>query len=132
LTSIIQHNAARLREVHGRIGETYARRGESDEAWTAWQEACAEYHARYDELAFPGGLAAGLEKIRRSDGAACEMALRYLEEPPYCIRSQYVMEDLKRALNKATLRADLAERFRAWKEKRARERALRRAQQQDQ
>ncbi len=132
MASIIQHNAARLRAVHGRIGETFARRAESDEAWRAWQEACAEYRARYDELAFPGGLAAGLEKIRQSDGATCEMALRYLEEPPYCNRSQYVMVDLKRTLNKAALRADLAERFRAWKEKRALKRALRWARQPDQ
>ncbi|CAN5767194.1 hypothetical protein BH09VER1_BH09VER1_45630 [soil metagenome] len=113
----IQHNAARLRELRARIRETVRHRDESAEARAAWEAACADFHQQYDALAFPGGLEAGLEKIRQSDRVACETAMNYLERPPYCFRSQYVMNYLRRALNKAALRHDLAARFGLWKER---------------
>ncbi len=48
--SQIQENAARLRELNEAIYRTGAARD------LEWRHACSEFHRRYDELAFPGGL----------------------------------------------------------------------------
>lgn len=55
----IRKNAARLRELHAAIGETFCLqpRGEAHHA------ACAAFHAAYDALAFPGGLGANMLKV---------------------------------------------------------------------
>ena len=61
---IIQENAKRVTQLHDRIHETVKRRDSSPEARAEWSRACAEFHAQYDALAFPGGYAAGLVKIQ--------------------------------------------------------------------
>lgn len=108
---IIETNASRLRALHARVEETVRLRDRSPEDRAAWSAACDEFHSRYDQLAFPGGLARGLKKILASDLDVCAVALEYLEDTPYCFRSQYVATSLRRALNKATLSDRLRERF---------------------
>lgn len=113
---IIQQNAARLKALYAEVNRTVQSRSQSQRDYEAWEEACQRFHAEYDSLAFPGGLTKGLELIRQSDHPTIEMALRYLEDPPYCYRSQYVATYLRRAINKATLQEPLATRFAKWKE----------------
>jgi hypothetical protein len=114
VNSIIEDNARRLDLMVKRIRDTEARRSETKEAAQAWSAACKEFEALYDQLAFPGGLHNGLERIKKNDVTAAAIALEYLESTPYCFRSQYVATSLRRALNKANLPSKLAQRFEAW------------------
>lgn len=116
MLSVIQANAKRINELQARIDETFQHRDESPEGLRAWEDACAQAHQEYGSLAFPGGYAAGLEKIKEGDVATIEVALLYLEHTPYCFRLQYVATTLSRALNKVTLPESLASRFIRWKE----------------
>ncbi|MEQ1879988.1 MAG: hypothetical protein ABL878_03360 [Burkholderiales bacterium] len=59
----IAANAAEVSRLHARIHEALRARGKSEREREAWQAACAEFHARYDALAFPGGYQAGLVGI---------------------------------------------------------------------
>jgi hypothetical protein len=113
----IQRNAARIRELHAAIHETVKHRANSPEEWKVWQETCRQFHSSYDSLAFPGGLNQGIQRIKNGDVESIETALIYLENPPYCFRSQYVATDLKRALNKASLPEPFCSRFSQWKDR---------------
>jgi hypothetical protein len=108
---VIQENAKRVTELHDRIHETVKRRDTSPEARAEWSRACDEFHTQYDALAFPGGYAAGLEKIQAGDSRAIEDALAFLEVRPYFFRSQYIRTKLTRLLKHAQLTARQTERF---------------------
>lgn len=108
---VIQENAKRITELHNRIHETVKHRDDSPEARAAWSQACAEFHAQYDGLAFPGGYEAGLLKIHAGDEGAIENALAFLEVRPYFFRSGYMRIKLMRRLKHAELSARQAERF---------------------
>jgi len=122
---MIQQNAARLKALYAEVNRTVQSRSQSQRDYEAWREACGKFHEQYDSLAFPGGLARGLELIRQSDHPTIEMALCYLEDPPYCYRSQYVATDLRRAINKATLQEPLASRYANWKAMKAAQKSAR-------
>jgi hypothetical protein len=108
---VIQENARRVTELHDRIHETVKRRDSGPEARAEWSRACDEFHTQYDALAFPGGYAAGLEKIQAGDSLAIEDALAFLEVRPYFFRSQYIRTKLTRLLKHAQLTARQTERF---------------------
>ena len=108
---VIQENAKRVSELHDRIHETVKRRDSSPEARAEWSKACGEFHSQYDALAFPGGYAAGLEKIQAGDSRAIEDALAFLEVRPYFFRSQYIRTKLSRLLKHAQLTTRQVERF---------------------
>lgn len=107
-----------MRELSSRIDETFKLRASSDSHFNLWEVACDQLHSNYDSLAFPGGLEQGLKEIKDEDLRTIEVALCYLEETPYCFRSQYVATQLKRALNKISLASMSQERFHNWKNKR--------------
>jgi len=48
----ICENAAEIVRLHSRIHETLAQRSKSSERKREWELACAEFHARYEGLAF--------------------------------------------------------------------------------
>ena len=108
---VMQKNAQRVTELHGRIHETFERRDSSPEARAEWSRACEAFHSQYDMLAFPGGYSTGLAKIRAGDNRAIEDALAFLEVRPYFFRSQYIRTKLKRLLKHAQLTARQSERF---------------------
>lgn len=112
---IIQRNAERLRNLQARVNETEKSRSKSSEHLKAWQEACKQFNEEYNSLAFPGGLREGIDKIKKGDVQTIEVALNYLEDTPFCFRSQYVATDLKRALNKVLLQEPMTSRFIKWK-----------------
>jgi hypothetical protein len=67
----IRENAAEIVRLHSRIQETYL----NPEKLREWEQACAEFHSRYDRLAFPT-LVSGRRRIKahsvwrpRSDGS---------------------------------------------------------------
>ena len=55
LKRLIAVNAADIVRLHARVHETARRRGDGAQARGDWDTACAEFHARYRHLAFPGG-----------------------------------------------------------------------------
>lgn len=87
----IKSNSAELNEINRRISQA------SPERRTEWQAAVTEFHARFDELVYPGG-GAMLNKVRAGDRVALELALRFLEVDPMHFRSGYLKEHLWRWL----------------------------------
>ena len=126
LKSQIQANAAEIVRLNARIGETVALREKSPAARRDWEQACSEFHRRYDELAFPGGYSGALERITAGDEFTIEAALCFLECRPYFFRSGYMFKDILRRLRRApqtkqqaTRLAELEHRLQAWRATRA-------------
>jgi len=122
----IRKNAEEIVRLHLRIGATYERRSESPQKMQAWEQACAEFHARYDGLAFPGGYQGGaaLTRISYGDPEAMEAALCFLEVRPYFFRSGYMFKDILRKCRRAPLSTDQVARLKViekrlgeWKER---------------
>ena len=117
-------NAEEIRKLHGRIHETFRQRGKEPGATERWSRACQEFHARYDDLAFPGGYATAMARIAQGDVDAIEAALCFVELRPYFFRSGYMFKDFMRKLKRAPLDPSQTERFErvvqaydAWKQK---------------
>lgn len=111
----IRENAAEIVRLHSRIHETFVHRSKSAEKRHEWEQACAEFHARFDKLAFPGGYQGGgaLIRVMYGDPEAMEAAICFLEIRPYFFRSGYMFKDILRKCRRAPLSADQAERLRS-------------------
>jgi hypothetical protein len=109
---VIEAGARRIQALHERIREALPAR-HTPAGRKAWEAACAEFHAQYDALAFPGGYEAGLRRIQAGDAEAIEAALVFLEQRPYFFRSQYMPTKLSRLLKRAALTGGQAKRFEA-------------------
>ena len=125
MQSIIESNASTLRELHETVNVTFQQRSGGPEARAAWHKASREFHDRWDELAFPGGLRSGLKRIEAGDIKAIETAIRYLEIRPFYFRAQYTRDVFVRLIKRQALSARLQQRFdatrdrlRAWREAR--------------
>jgi hypothetical protein len=107
---IIAVNAKIIRELHDRIHTTLRDR-DTSYGRKIWSDACAEFHAKYDNLAFPGGYDRGLKLLAAGDLEMIEAALVFLEMRPYFFRSQYMCTKLLRLIKRAPLDALQAERL---------------------
>src|SRR4051794_17207085 len=87
---VIAAHASRLRELHDAVHRCFREQPHGP----AHRAACAEFHARYDALAFPGGLRDGLRRLKELDAGAVEAAIQFLEEDPWFYRSGYVKEEI--------------------------------------
>ena len=103
LAHTIDANATELRPLDARIHETFRTWNRSPEAKEAWERACAEFHAQYDQLAFPGGYTGALGRIVAGDRQTIEAALCFVECRPFFFRSGYMFKDLLRKLKRAPL-----------------------------
>jgi hypothetical protein len=117
MQSVIESNAALLRKLHEAIHETFQHRSEGPDAHAAWIRASREFHDRWDELAFPGGLRSGIQRIESGDLQAIETAIRYLELRPFYFRAQYTRNVFTRLLKRQTLPDRLQQRFDATRER---------------
>ena len=117
MQSIIEANAALLRKLHETVHETFLHRSEGPEAHAAWERACREFQERWDELAFSGGLRAGLRRIEAGDMQAIEAAIRYLELRPFYFRAQYTRNLFTRLIKRQALPPKLQKRFDATRER---------------
>jgi hypothetical protein len=126
LQHTIAENAKEIQRLHKRIHETLAHRNDGPDQRSAWQQACTEFHARYDLLAFPGGYDHGKVRTRitKGDPAAMEAAICFIEVRPYFFRSGYMFNDLLRTVKRAPLSENQRARFDAvllrWQEWRRR------------
>jgi hypothetical protein len=121
----IEVSAAELRRLKARVDETFARRADGPQARRDWDQACADFHAAYDALAFPGGYVGAFERLAAGDAHAMEAALTFLELRPYFFRSGYMFKKLLRYAHRAPFDAAQARRFAQVKARAAEWRALR-------
>jgi hypothetical protein len=75
------------------------------------EQACAEFHARYTGLAFPGGYEGAQDRILAGDPETMEAAICFLECRPYFFRSGYMFKDILRKCRRAPLSSDQADRL---------------------
>ena len=77
-------------------------RSQSGAALEAWKRACKEFHGRYNELFYPGGLARWKAYL---NGEMCESdtAIEILDPGVSYFRSGYLKEDIWRKMKRAPL-----------------------------
>ena len=110
---MIVANAAKLEQLRKRRAEVYQYWQNRDmaKAIEEGQKACHEFDQQYDELAFPGGLKAGLEKIAAGDLKMLKIAVQVLELRPFYYRAQYNRMAITRILKRQKLPPELQVRF---------------------
>lgn len=113
IKEVLGQNADEIRRLHSRIHETVRNRGKSEEQKERWQRACAEFHARYNDLAFPGGYDGAGQRILAGDSVAIETALCFVELRPYFFRSGYMFKALLPKLKRAHLTQSQSDRLQA-------------------
>ena len=120
----INESAAEIVRLHARIHSTLSDRNKNPDKRREWEKACAEFHARYDRLAFSGGYGGALERISSGVPEAMEAAICFLEVRPYFFRSGYMFKDILRRCRRAPLSSDqrtrlktIEERVAAWRER---------------
>jgi hypothetical protein len=111
LKNQILQNAEHLRQLHQRIHSTLRYRSRSPEDRERWSAACAEFHRRYDALAFPGGESDALDRIAEGDSRAIEAGICFVECRPFFFRSGYMFKDILRKLKRANLTAEQSQRL---------------------
>lgn len=99
---MIKRNAAQLCELKSRIDETLRATPHGPEH----HAACAEFHYRYDSLAFPFGLSQAMESIKAGDLNIIEIAIQYLEVKPRFFGSGYIAEEILHRLKRLQLTPD--------------------------
>jgi hypothetical protein len=109
----IRKNAVEIVRLNARIRDTVRHRDESAKKRLEWKQACAEFHTRYSNLAFPGGYVGARERIKAGDPNTVEAAICFLEVRPYFFRSGYMFKDILRKCRRAPLSPDQAGRLAA-------------------
>lgn len=92
-----------LRRLNERIKTTVLSRGNSSKEKSQWEQACVEFHRKFDRLVFLGG-SEMFNRVRQNDPAALEAAVRFLEADPYHFRSGYLKDYLWRWLPRCLFR----------------------------
>lgn len=117
LKDLIERNGKEIERLRLRIDETVKYRDRSYEDREVWKQACAHFHSRFDELAFPGGYNGAVGRVLSGDPYAIEAALCFLELRPYFFRSGYTHRELLRKMKRAPLSPAEARRFEAVQER---------------
>jgi hypothetical protein len=103
---VIERAAVEINRLHATVHATSALRSTSSKALAEWKDACAQFHQRFDSLAFPGGYGTALTRIEAGDAAAIEAAICFLELRPYFFRSGYMFKTILRRMKRIPLRAE--------------------------
>lgn len=98
----IREASAQLDSLNKRINETVRSRDRGVQEREQWSRACAEFHAKYSELFYPGG-DASLNALKRHEPGAIELGIDFLEADPLHFRSGYTKEEVWRRLRRAPL-----------------------------
>jgi len=113
INQLIAANAAEIKRLHELMHEAARHRNDSPQARTAWQSACAEFHQRYDALAFPGGYEAALAGLVLGNQQVIDATLAFLEVRPYFFRSGYMRKVLLRKIKQVDLTPQQLERLKS-------------------
>lgn len=106
----VRENALEIERLRARLKTAYAQR--HTHGHQPWDDACRELHARYDELAFPGGYGdAVFKRLATGERNTVEAVLCFLEVRPYFFRSGYMWKDLLRKAKRAPLSPQQIERL---------------------
>jgi hypothetical protein len=97
--SIFHENATRIRGLCKRIDETF----HSDPHGPEHHAACAEFHGKFDQLAFPGGLSRQLARLADGNTDAVDDTIAFLTADPRFFRSGYIKEKMLRRLKHVSL-----------------------------
>lgn len=112
LKDALRKNATEIVRLLKFVHETFRQRDRDAESREVWRRACADFQARYDALAFPGGYTGAAARILAGEAGALEAALCFLELRPYFFRSGYMYSALMRKVKRATLEPHQADRLR--------------------
>jgi hypothetical protein len=93
----IRDASAKLDSLNKRINETMRTRDCGSEERERWSRACAEFHANYAELFYPGG-DASLDALKRHESGAIQLAIDFLDADPHHFRSGYTKEEVWRRI----------------------------------
>ena len=115
--NVIRANAELIVTLRQRIGETGAKRDESDEHWQQWLAACSDFRDSYNRLAFLGGVDSARARIRSGDPSAIEYALDFIELRPFFFRSGYMYNDFMRVLRNCPMSETQTKRYNVIREK---------------
>jgi hypothetical protein len=107
----ILQSAEKIKELNARVDETYKSRNKNERKRKEWDQACANFNAQYNDLAFPGGYDGAYERILNGHPKAMEAAICFLECRPYFFRSGYMWRDLFRKAKRAPLNANQKQRL---------------------
>jgi hypothetical protein len=101
----IHKGAKQLRDLHEAVLRYYAtyRQSRSDSDLQAWKRATSEYHARYEHLAFPGGLDKIFSGLSAGELVAINNGITFLEADPWFFRSGYLKADILNTLIRTKL-----------------------------
>jgi len=113
----ILENTTEIVRLNARITETRRYREKSPAKRLEFEQACAEFHQRFAELAFPGGYSGALERISSGDPETMEAAICFLECRPYFFRSGYMFKDILRRCRRAPLSPRQAARLKVIEQK---------------
>ncbi|MBL0226598.1 MAG: hypothetical protein IPQ16_13805 [Geobacteraceae bacterium] len=113
MRGLIQQNAEEINRLQASVHETFKNRDKNENKRREWENACKEFHHKYDRLAFPGGLKGAYERILVGDHEAMEAAICFLETRPYFFRSGYMFKTILRKAKRAPLNKDQQERLEA-------------------
>ncbi|WP_343652771.1 hypothetical protein [Stenotrophomonas sp.] len=103
LERLIRANADEINRLQRLIHETAALRWRGPEEKQRHAEACAQFHQRYAELAFPGGYAHALQQLAAHDPNIVDGVLTFLEVRPYFFRSGYMWKTLYKRVQRVPM-----------------------------
>ncbi|MGI9301689.1 MAG: hypothetical protein ACR2RB_03140 [Gammaproteobacteria bacterium] len=112
VAGLVSANAAELRRLNERIDETLSFRDRSAKDRAKWSRACAEFHARFSELSFPGG-GERWNAFLEGDSSEVETAVVFLEADPEFFRSGYIKEEIWKQLKRTQLSSKQLHRLQA-------------------
>ena len=119
IKSTMLANAEEITRLQTRVNESVLLRDRGERERKLWEDACFQFHSRYDSLAFPGGYGLALERIASNEKSALEAAICFLECRPYFFRSGYMYQDILRKIKRAKVSEEQAQRLRFIVEKAA-------------
>src|SRR5262245_3685386 len=102
----IAENTARLGAMCQRFKEIIR-----NERWAEYWTARETVFAFFDQLAFPGGLCQGKQRLKQQQPDAIEDAICFLEVDPWFHRSGYIKERFLHWLKRCPLTAEQQERL---------------------